>query len=69
MEKEIRLRKIGIEKIKSFDKDFDGLCDFYKRKAEEMGYWGELKFIKERGKILIYTIVEYPDIEDNSEDS
>jgi len=69
MEKEIRLRKIGIEKIKSFDKDFDGLYDFYKRKAEEMGYWGELKFIKERGKILIYTIVEYPDIEDNSEDS
>jgi len=57
MENEIRLRKIGIEKIKSFDKDFDGLYDFYKRKAEEMGYWGELKFIKERGKILIYTIL------------
>lgn len=63
MEKETRLRKIGTEKRKFFDKDFDGLYDFYKNKAEDMGYFGELKFIKERGKVLIYTIIDMPDIE------
>jgi hypothetical protein len=63
MENEIRLRKIGIEKSKSFDMDFDGLYDFYKNKAEDMGYFGDLKFIKERGKVIIYTIIEFPDIE------
>lgn len=65
MEKETRLRKIGTEKRKSFDKDFDGLYDFYKNKAEDMGYFGELKFIKERGRVLIYTIIDMPDIESN----
>ena len=65
MENEIRLRKIGIEKSKSFDKDFDGLYDFYKNKAEDMGYFGNLKFIKEKGRVFIYTIVEFPDIESN----
>lgn len=63
MEKQTRLRKIGTEKRKFFDKDFDGLYDFYKNKAEDMGYFGELKFIKERGKVLIYTIIDMPDIE------
>jgi hypothetical protein len=55
---ELRLRKIGIEKSKYFDKDFNGLYDYYKNKAEEMGYFGDLKFIKERGKVIIYTIIE-----------
>lgn len=65
MEKETRLRKIGTEKSKSFDKDFDGLYDFYKNKAEDMGYFGDLRFIKERGKVFIYTFIEFPDIESN----
>ena len=60
-----RLKKIGTEKAKSFDKDFDGLYDFYKNKAEDMGYWGELRFIKEKGKVYIYTVIEYPDIDTN----
>jgi len=62
---EIRLIKIGTEKIKYFNKDFEGLYKFYKSKSEDMGYFGELKFIKERGKILIYKIVEYPDLEED----
>jgi hypothetical protein len=64
VETEIRLRKIGTEKVKFFDRNFDRLYDFYKRKAEEMNYRGDLKFIKERGKILIYTVIEYRNIED-----
>lgn len=65
MEKETRLRKIGTEKSKSFDKDFDGLYDFYKNKAEDMGYFGDLRFIRERGKVFIYTVIEFTDIESN----
>lgn len=57
---EIRLHKIGTEKIKVFENNFDKVYDYYKRKAEDSGYWGELKFVKERGKIIIYVIIELP---------
>ena len=60
MEEEIRLHKIGTEKIKVFENNFDKVYDYYKRKAEDSGYWGELKFIKERGKIIIYVVIELP---------
>lgn len=52
------LRKLGTEKVKFFEANFDKVYDYYKRKAEDMGYWGDLKFIKERSKVLIYTIIE-----------
>lgn len=60
MEDEIRLHKIGTEKIKVFENNFDKVYDYYKRKAEDSGYWGELKFIKERGKVIIYVVIELP---------
>lgn len=65
MENEIRLRKIGTEKIKYFEKNFDSIYDYYRDVANNMGYSGELKLIKERGKILVYIILEYPHIEDD----
>ena len=60
MKEEIRLHKIGTEKIKVFENNFDKVYDYYKRKAEDSGYWGELKFVKERGKIIIYAVIELP---------
>lgn len=54
----LHLRKIGIEKAKVLESNFDKVYDYYKRKAEDMGYWGELKFIKEKSKVFIYTIIE-----------
>lgn len=54
----LHLRKIGVEKSKVLDKTFDQVYDFYKRKAEDMGYWGDLKFIKEKSRVFIYTIIE-----------
>jgi hypothetical protein len=54
----LHLRKIGVEKAKVLDKAFDQVYDFYKRKAEDMGYWGDLKFIKEKSRVFIYTIIE-----------
>ena len=61
MENEIRLHKLGIEKVKIFNKEFDRVYDYYKQKAEDSGYHGELKFIKERGKVIIYSIIELSD--------
>jgi hypothetical protein len=71
MNNEIRLRRIGIEKAKVFDSNFDKVYDYYKDKAEQLGYWGELKFIRERNKVIIYTIIDLPEINDddiNNED-
>lgn len=52
------LKKLGIEKEKDFAKDFDRFCDIYKQKALELGRKGELRFIKERGKVLIYVVID-----------
>lgn len=54
----LHLRKLGIEKSKVLESNFDKVYDYYKRKAKDMGYWGELKFIKEKSKVFIYTIIE-----------
>jgi len=54
----LHLRKLGIEKAKVLESNFDKVYDYYKRKAEDMGYCGELKFIKEKSKVFIYTIIE-----------
>ena len=52
-----RLKKLGIEKSKVFNADFDNLYEVYKKKAIEVGCGGELKFIKEHGKVLIYVVI------------
>ena len=54
---EERLIKLGIEKVKNLNKDFDNLYEKYKKKAIDAGYTGELKFIKEHGKVLIYVVI------------
>lgn len=56
MDSEVRLIKIGTEKVKMFDKKFDEFYDKYKKRAESMGYFGDLKFIKEKSKVFVYTI-------------
>lgn len=43
-----------MEKEKVFVKDFDYFYDLYKQKALDLGRKGELRFIKERGKIIVY---------------
>jgi len=54
---EERLRKLGTEKIKTLNEDFDNLYQKYKNKALEKGYTGELRFIKEHGKVLVYIVI------------
>ena len=53
-----RLRKLGSEKRKVFDNNFDELYDHYKILASDSGYHGTLKFLKEHGKVLIYVVLE-----------
>ena len=48
------VRKIGEVKKSLVDKNFDYYYDYYKKKAESNGYFGELKFSKERGKIIFF---------------
>ena len=52
-----RLKKLGIEKAKNLTKDFDNLYEVYKKKAVEAGYFGELRFIKEHGRVFIYVVL------------
>ena len=54
---EIRLRKLGKEKVKKFHNDFDNLYEKYKQKAINDGLNGEIKFIKEHGVIYIYVVI------------
>lgn len=47
------VRTLGSEKLSDFMADFDKYVDIYSKKAKEMGYEGNLKFQKERGKMII----------------
>lgn len=51
------LKKLGIEKVKVFENKFDDLYDRYSNKAKSLGFHGELKFIKEHSKVLVYVII------------
>jgi sulfur relay (sulfurtransferase) DsrC/TusE family protein len=49
-----RYKKLGIEKRKEFDKDFDQQYAKYKKLATELGFEGDLKFVKEHWKVIVY---------------
>jgi len=51
---ETRYKKLGEVKQKDLDKDFDVVYDKFKKIALDAGLTGDLKFVKERGKVLIY---------------
>lgn len=55
---EERVRRIGIEKIKVLNEDFDNLYEKYKEKAKTLGYEGDLKFVKSHGKIEIFVVLD-----------
>tara|TARA_B100000927_G_scaffold110466_1_gene89204 strand:- start:2058 stop:2231 length:174 start_codon:yes stop_codon:yes gene_type:complete len=53
------VRRLGTEKKSDVDEDFDKYYDMYKNKSEEQGYSGEIKVLKERGKIIFYVELDY----------
>jgi hypothetical protein len=54
---EQRLKKLGIIKAKELTKNFDEHYEVYKKKAIEAGYLGELRFIKEHGRVFVYVVL------------
>lgn len=58
------VRKIGAVKKTLVDEDFDFYYDFFRNKAENDGYYGDLKFTKEKGKIVFFVEIEEVDEED-----
>ncbi len=65
---DVLLKKLGIEKEKDFNRDFDYFYDLYKQKALDFGKKGELKFVKEHGKVVIFVVIEeceYPDSDES----
>lgn len=59
-----RLKKIGQVKATTFNKQFDKVYDYWKKRAEEeFNYYDDLKFIKEHNLVFIYTIIEFEDDE------
>lgn len=52
-----RYRKLGSETQKNLNNDFDKIYEKYKQKAIELGFEGELKFVKEKGRVLIYVVI------------
>jgi hypothetical protein len=65
------LKRLGVEKEKAFSKDFDSMYDLYKQKALDLGRKGDLRFIKEHGKIIVYVVIDdefgRPDSESESD--
>jgi len=56
-EEEKRYKKLGVVKPKDLETDFDEIHDRFKKIALDEGYIGELKFVRERGKIIVYTVI------------
>jgi hypothetical protein len=55
----MRLKKIGYVKATTFNKQFDKVYDYWKKRAEEeFNYFDDLKFIKEHNLVFIYLILE-----------
>ena len=54
---EERLRTLGREKKKKFEENIDLMLDKYKKKAQDLGYNGELRFETERGNIVVFVVI------------
>ena len=52
------VRKLGTEKVKDFKENFDEICDHYQSKAIKDGYYGDLVFKKENGRMVIFVTLD-----------
>jgi hypothetical protein len=51
---EERYKKLGSEKQKDVNTNFDSIYEKYRLKALKEGFSGEIKFVKERGRVIIF---------------
>lgn len=54
----MNVRKLGEEKKINVDKNFDFYHDYYKNKAENLGYYGEIKIKKEHSKVIFFVVLD-----------
>lgn len=54
---EERYKRLGSVKQKELDTNFNMVYEKFRGKALEAGYTGDLKFVKERGKIVIFVVI------------
>jgi hypothetical protein len=52
------VRRLGSESLKDFKENFDDICDQYQSKAIKDGYYGDLIFKKEHGRMVIFVTLE-----------
>jgi hypothetical protein len=57
MSNDKRYKKLGVVKQKDLDLNFDIIYDRFKKIALNLTLIGDLKFIKERGKVIIYVAI------------
>jgi len=58
-DKEIKhWKKIGTERSRNMKIDFDRIYDKYRKKSNKIGLFGDLKFQKERGNVIIYAEIK-----------
>ena len=53
----IRFTREGKPVFTNPHKDVMDIYDKYDKKAKELGFYGEIKFIKEHSKIMVYVVV------------
>jgi hypothetical protein len=52
------VRKLGSERMHDFKTSFDEIVDKYRKKANTDGYFGKLKFQKEKSMMVIFVELE-----------
>ena len=52
------LKRLGVEKEKAFSKYFDRFYDLYKQMALDLVRKGDLRFVKEHGKVIVYVVMD-----------
>lgn len=52
------VRRLGSERMHDFKTSFDEIVDKYRKKANTDGYFGKLKFQKEKSMMVIFVELE-----------
>ena len=58
MAEEVLYKRLGTVTPKDLERDFNMIYESYKNIAIKAGCTGDLKFVKERGKVIIYVPIQ-----------
>lgn len=52
-----RFKRLGSVKQKELNADFDSIYEKYRKKALDEGYTGELRLVKEKGRVIFFVVI------------